>query len=95
MIRRRSFLKAAAATTALLSAPSVLCAYAKEPATVYTGGPIFTMNKNNDIVEAIAIRGDTILAVGKKADVLAAAKAHGVPFETVWRHAVAACESEA
>lgn len=73
MIRRRSFLKAAAATTALLSAPSVLCAYAKEPATVYTGGPIFTMNKNNDIVEAIAIRGDTILAVGKKADVLAAA----------------------
>ena len=29
------------------------------------------------------------------ADVLAAAKAHGVPFETVWRHAVAACESEA
>ena len=29
------------------------------------------------------------------ADVLAAAKAHGVPFETVWRYAVAACESEA
>ena len=59
MIRRRSFLKAAAATTALLSSPSILCAHAKEPATVYTGGPIFTMNKNNDIVEAIAIRGDT------------------------------------
>lgn len=27
-------------------------------------------------------------------DVLAAAKAHGVPFETVWRHAVAACDNE-
>lgn len=28
------------------------------------------------------------------ADVLAAAKAHDAPFETVWRHAVAACGSE-
>ena len=31
----------------------------------------------------------------EQASLLAAAKAHGVPFETVWRHAVAACESEA
>ncbi|MFQ8735180.1 MAG: hypothetical protein ACLSAH_03225 [Bilophila wadsworthia] len=34
---------------------------------VYVGGPIFTMNKNNDIAEAIAVKGETILAVGKKA----------------------------
>ena len=37
------------------------------------GGPIFTMNKNNDIAEAIAVKGETILAVGKKAEVMAAA----------------------
>ena len=40
---------------------------------VYVGGPIFTMNKNNDIAEAIAVKGETILAVGKKAEVMAAA----------------------
>ena len=40
---------------------------------VYMGGPIFTMNKNNDIAEAIAVKGETILAVGKKAEVMAAA----------------------
>ncbi len=73
MIRRRTFLKASAAVMATAVTPGVLMANAQEPATVYTGGPILTMDPHNTIAEALAVRGDKILAVGKKADVLAAA----------------------
>ena len=37
--------------------------------TVYSGGPILTMNTNNDVVEAIGIEGDRIAAVGSRAEV--------------------------
>ena len=73
MIRRRAFLKGSVAVAAIAATPGVLLAQAKEPVTVYIGGPIFTMNAQNDIVEALAVKGDKILAAGKKADVLAAA----------------------
>lgn len=74
MTQRRTFLKASAATAVVLSSPSFLqMACAEEPVTVYTGGPIFTMNEKNDIVEAIAVRGERIVAVGSKADVMTAA----------------------
>ena len=72
MIQRRTFLKASAAIMATAMAP-VLAAHAQEPVTVYTGGPILTMNPKNDIAEALAVKDGKILAVGKKADVLSAA----------------------
>lgn len=70
---RRTFLKGAAAVSFSLMVSPALTAFAKDSVRVYVGGPIFTMNKNNDIAEAIAVKGETILAVGKKADVMAAA----------------------
>ena len=70
---RRTFLKGAAAVSFSLMVSPSLTVFAKDAVRVYTGGPIFTMNKNNDIVEAVAIQGDTILAVGTKSEVLAAA----------------------
>lgn len=75
MIRRRDFIKgtaAAAAATVLL--PSML-AQAASPVTVYWGGPVFTMNATNKVVEAVAVQDGKILAVGSKADVLAKAGA--------------------
>ena len=70
---RRTFLKGAAAVSFSLMVSPALTAFAKDSVRVYVGGPIFTMNKNNDIAEAIAVKGETILAVGKKAEVMAAA----------------------
>ena len=70
---RRTFLKGAAAVSFSLMVSPALTAFAKDSVRVYMGGPIFTMNKNNDIAEAIAVKGETILAVGKKAEVMAAA----------------------
>ena len=63
---RRTFLKGAAAVSFSLMVSPALTAFAKDSVRVYVGGPIFTMNKNNDIAEAIAVKGETILAVGKK-----------------------------
>lgn len=70
---RRTFLKSAFATAVLLgSSPTALFA-APSGVRVYVGGPIFTMNDKNEIVEALAFKDDTILAVGKREDVLKAA----------------------
>lgn len=75
MIRRRDFIKGtAAAAAATILTPSLL-AQAASPATVYWGGPVFTMNAANDVVEAVAVQDGKILAVGKKAEVLAKAGA--------------------
>ena len=59
---RRTFLKGAAAVSFSLMVSPALTAFAKDSVRVYVGGPIFTMNKNNDIAEAIAVKGETILA---------------------------------
>ena len=72
-MKRREFLKGAAAATAVLAAPQALLAGSEAPVTVYTGGPIFTMNSANDIVEALVVRDGKILAVGSRVDMLAAA----------------------
>lgn len=73
MINRRDFIKGTAATVAFISIPSVTMSQSGPACTVYTGGPILTMNAKNDIVEAIAIKGNKILATGKKTEVLAIA----------------------
>jgi len=39
--------------------------------TVYHGGPILTLNANDEVVEALGIEGERIAAVGSKAEVLA------------------------
>ncbi len=70
---RRTFLKSAFATAVLLGSSSTALFASQNSVRVYVGGPIFTMNKKNEIVEALAVKGDTILAVGKRADVLKAA----------------------
>ncbi len=45
------------------------CQSKKTPADlIISGGPIYTMNATNSIVEAVAIKSDTILFVGSKAD---------------------------
>ena len=54
---RRTFLKGAAAVSFSLMVSPALTAFAKDSVRVYVGGPIFTMNKNNDIAEAIAVKG--------------------------------------
>ncbi|MFR8579839.1 hypothetical protein [Bilophila wadsworthia] len=48
---RRTFLKGAAAVSFSLMVSPALTAFAKDSVRVYVGGPIFTMNKNNDIAE--------------------------------------------
>ena len=53
---RRTFLKGAAAVSFSLMVSPALTAFAKDSVRVYVGGPIFTMNKNNDIAEAIAVK---------------------------------------
>lgn len=73
MIRRREFIKGSAAAAAVSIVGTSFVASAEPSVTVYFGGPIFTMNVTNDVVEALAVKGDSILAVGKKKDVLAAA----------------------
>ena len=70
---RRTFLKGAFATAALMSVAPSLAAASQKSIRVYLGGPIFTMNSKNEIVEALAIKDDIIFAVGKKDDVLKAA----------------------
>lgn len=70
---RRTFLKGAFASAALLSASPVVSLAAQKSVRVYVGGPIFTMNSKNEIVEALAIKDDIILAVGKRDEVMKAA----------------------
>jgi len=73
-LNRRTFIKGslvAAGTTALL--PSISFAQGIEQTTVFTGGPVITVDRDFSEAEAIAIRGNKILAVGKKAMVKARA----------------------
>lgn len=78
MIRRRDFIKGTAAAAAVtVLAPKVL-AHAAPAVTVYWGGPVFTMNAANDVVEAVAVQDGKILAVGKKDEVLAKAGAQAM-----------------
>jgi predicted amidohydrolase YtcJ len=45
-----------------------LASCSKNPDVIYTNGKIYTLDKNNTIVEAIAVREGKILATGKSSD---------------------------
>jgi predicted amidohydrolase YtcJ len=47
------------------------------PPTLYTGGPILTMDANDRVVEALAIEGERIVGVGSKAELEGWAKENG------------------
>ncbi len=55
---------------ALLAAPSPRAQAADTADTIYHGGDIVTVDERNPVAEALAIKDDKIVAVGKKADVL-------------------------
>lgn len=71
---RRGFLAASAAAAGVAATGLPRGARAASgPVTVFSGGPVVTMDERMSVVEAIAISGNTILAVGSKSDVVAAA----------------------
>jgi predicted amidohydrolase YtcJ len=72
MSRRAVLAGAVAASGALLPAS---VARAQASATVFTGGSVLTVDERFSQAEAIAIRGNRIIAVGRDADVRAAAGA--------------------
>lgn len=72
-LRRRTLLTGAVAAAALL--PSVAPAQVAAATTVFTGGTILTVDARFSQAEAIAIRGNQIVAVGSDAAVRAAAGA--------------------
>jgi hypothetical protein len=76
-LTRGGFLATSAAAAGLVAAgaPSRVFAAPGDPLTVFYGGPIITMDDGVGNGEAVAISGNTILAVGTKEDVLRAAGA--------------------
>lgn len=76
MLNRRQFLVGTAGSLLVLSTPHIVFGEGPKPPVVYTGGPIFTMDDQNAIVEAVAVLDGKIMAVGRKADVLTAAGEH-------------------
>ena len=75
-IDRRSFLKGsivAAGSVALVPGLAACTNTSQEETTVFTGGTILTVDSNFSQAEALAIRGNKILAVGTDAEVRAAA----------------------
>ncbi len=80
MASRRDFLKflgAAAATSAFACTTPGMALAQQAPSPdagdlIFKGGPILTMNGSNARAEAVAVRGNRILAVGSSADVQAA-----------------------
>ncbi len=78
-ISRRRFLGSSAALPLGIGAAGAVSAQGR-PATgsasmIIHGGRVLTMNPDNPVVEAIAVRGDRILAVGSDADMLSLANA--------------------
>ena len=73
MLNRRTFIKGSAMTMVVLSTPHIALGDAPKVPTIYTGGPILTMNAKNEMVEALAVEGGKILAAGRLVDVKAAA----------------------
>lgn len=76
-LTRGAFLASTAATAGIAAAAQPQRVFA-EPATqttVFYGGPIITMDDRMPSAEAVAIRGGTILTVGSRPQVLAAAGA--------------------
>ena len=72
-INRRSFLSGTAALTGLVASLPDWARAQTVPATIFSGGTILTVDRTFTEVEAIAIRGNRIIAVGALAEVRAAA----------------------
>jgi len=73
IVSRRDVLKGGIATLGALGLASCGVETPDTPATVFTGGAILTVDADFSEAEAIAIRGNQIIAVGSDADVRAAA----------------------
>ena len=76
IVTRRAVLKGGLATLGALGLASCGVDSQGEPAKVFTGGTILTVDADFSEAEAIAIRGNRIVAVGSDADVREAAGAN-------------------
>lgn len=76
MVNRRDLMKGGAAIAGAFGLLSTDAAAQDAPTTVFTGGTILTVDPAFSQAEAIAIRGNVILAVGSAATVRAAAGAN-------------------
>jgi len=54
----------------------VSCNDNHSPDIIFWGGPILTVNQTNEVVEAVAIKKGTIIALGKKSDLFSLSDAH-------------------
>jgi predicted amidohydrolase YtcJ len=73
IVSRRDVLKGSIATLGALGLASCGVETPDEPAKIFTGGTILTVDADFSEAEAIAIRGNQIISVGSEADVRAAA----------------------
>ncbi len=62
----------------LLLTLSVFFSCGEKPDVIYTNGKIYTMNENNSVVEAVAIKDGKILETGSNADIAGKYKAEEV-----------------
>jgi predicted amidohydrolase YtcJ len=84
-LSRRTFLVGSAATTALAATLPVRAFAQEAVTTVFSGGTILTVDAKFSEAQAIAIRGNRIIAVGSKADVRSAAGAGAVEVDLAGR----------
>ncbi len=84
-LSRRTFLVGSAATTALAATLPVRAFAQEAVTTVFSGGTIMTVDEKFSEAQAIAIRGNRIIAVGSKADVRSAAGAGAVEVDLAGR----------
>ncbi|GAA0303095.1 amidohydrolase [Rhodovulum strictum] len=82
---RRAFLAAATAATGLAAAGPARVAAQGAPATVFAGGTILTVDAAFSEAEALAIRGNRIIAVGSLDEVRAVAGADAVEIDLAGR----------
>jgi predicted amidohydrolase YtcJ len=84
-LSRRTFLVGSAATTALAATLPVRALAQDAVTTVFSGGTILTVDEKFSEAQAIAIRGNRIVAVGSSADVRRAAGAGAVEVDLAGR----------
>ncbi|PTR11595.1 amidohydrolase [Cereibacter azotoformans] len=84
-INRRSFMSGTAALTGLVAALPTWSRAQTAPARIFSGGTILTVDAAFSEAEAIAIRGDRIIAVGSIQDVRAAAGEDAVEVDLAGR----------
>jgi predicted amidohydrolase YtcJ len=82
---RRAFLAGSAAVAGLANTLPVAAAAEEAPATVFSGGTILTVDEAFSEAEAVAIRGNVIIAVGSASDVRAAAGPGAVEVDLAGR----------